>query len=686
MKKLKYLFTLIAILLLIPSNLFVNAGTRKVNQALRQIVQYGAVVTSKGEPAAMTFNNCDYWQWGGFWSGPEYYYPKEIKFDLRSSTTYDSTYNMSIEFIGFSTVADRSVETYLSNDNSNWRQVANFKDVYGSNANVKTVKTSITGSTMGTFRYIKSKMSYWSSSENIRTSTLNLMDYIITQTDNTPPYGNAPTISASDNDNFTAQVTGVGDSISGISKVTFKVWTSNGGQDDVKTYNGTNNGNGTWSCQVNRSNHNNELGEYIIQVTAYDGTWAGNNKYLGQTSHSFVDSVAPSVSHTVSTSSWTKGNVTINITATDNYSGMDRIVKPDGTTVSGSGTSLSTSYLVSQNGTYTFSAYDKFNNVNNYKVSISNIDTIAPTATITTSNITDNKTIKINLSNIVEAHSGLKEIQMTEDKNFATGITTTAISGNSNKSVNFTLKGHSTMSTNFTVRTVYIRLLDNVGNYTSYTVKTKLIPNNTDKPMITTPKNNQLLVGKEDTAIKWEYSATDSDVGELPQLKAEIILKHLQSNTTKVIEINGNNKSHVLTELEPGDYEAQVKVYNFLDPEVSSISDKVVFRYNSFKENGNVLTKIISVSSPIKHVAVLTDSAIPDGASIECKLYYSVSDSGVIDKSKYKTVSISSLTSEAGIITLPYSVNKIAIEYFLKGNKSNLLLSPILDNLRVLAR
>ena len=686
MKRLKHFFSLIIILMLIPSNLFVNAGTQQVKQVLRQIVAYGPVITSKGEPAVMTYKGYDYWQWGGFWSGSEYYYPKEMKFDLRSSTKYDSTYNMSIEFIGFSTVAGRSVQTYLSSDNSTWRQVANFTDTYGSNTNIKNVTTSITGSTMGTFRYIKSKFSSWSSRENVRTATMNLMEYIITQTDNTPPYGNAPTISASDNDKFTAQVTGVGDSISGISKVTFKVWTSNGGQDDVKTYNGTNNGNGTWSCQINRSNHNNELGDYNIEVTAYDATWAGNSKNLGQTTHSFIDSVAPSVSHVVNTSAWTKGNVTITITATDDYSGMDRIVKPDGTVISSSGATISTSYSVSQNGTYTFSAYDKFNNVNNYKVSISNIDTIAPTATITTSSTTNSKTVTINLSNIVEAHSGLKEIQMTEDKNFTTGITTTSISGNSNTSVKFNLKGYSTMSANFTNRTIYIKLVDNVGNYTNYTVKTKLIPNSPDKPVITVPKNNQLLVGKEDTILKWDYSSIDSDVGELPQLKAEIIMKHVQSNTTKVIEINGNNQSHVLTDLDSGEYEFQVKVYNFLNPEVSSISDTIKFRYNYFREDGNVLTKIISVSSPIKHVAVLTDSAIPDGASIECKLYYSVSDSGVIDKSKYKTVSISSLTSEAGIITLPYSVNKIAIEYFLKGYKSNLLLSPILDNLRVLAR
>lgn len=68
---------------------------------------------------------------------------------------------------------------------------------------------------------------------------------------------------------FTASATGVSDA-SGVMSVQFAVWTESNGQDDIRWYAGTNDGNGNWSAQVNAAGHRDEEGLYNVHAYATD--------------------------------------------------------------------------------------------------------------------------------------------------------------------------------------------------------------------------------------------------------------------------------------------------------------------------------------------------------------------------------------------------------------------------------
>ena len=64
----------------------------------------------------------------------------------------------------------------------------------------------------------------------------------------------------------------------GVTEVKFPSWTSNNGQDDLIWHVGSLNGN-TATFYVSTSSHNNEAGEYITHIYAYDGD--GNSAFYG---------------------------------------------------------------------------------------------------------------------------------------------------------------------------------------------------------------------------------------------------------------------------------------------------------------------------------------------------------------------------------------------------------------------
>jgi len=68
---------------------------------------------------------------------------------------------------------------------------------------------------------------------------------------------------------------------SGIAGVQFPTWTDEKGQDDIVWHDGTNQGNGTWMCKINTSDHGNSRGLYITHVYAWDKS--GNFGYIGAT-------------------------------------------------------------------------------------------------------------------------------------------------------------------------------------------------------------------------------------------------------------------------------------------------------------------------------------------------------------------------------------------------------------------
>lgn len=104
--------------------------------------------------------------------------------------------------------------------------------------------------------------------------------------DSTAPYASAVTVENVSASGYDVVVTGVGDARSGVNRVQFPTWTTKNGQDDLVSnwststaVRGTNQGGGTWRFRVNKSDHKNEIGEYITEVYVYDNV--GNSKHVG---------------------------------------------------------------------------------------------------------------------------------------------------------------------------------------------------------------------------------------------------------------------------------------------------------------------------------------------------------------------------------------------------------------------
>ncbi|RKO61785.1 Ig-like domain repeat protein [Caldibacillus debilis] len=115
-------------------------------------------------------------------------------------------------------------------------------------------------------------------------------------------------------------------------------------------------------------------GTYYLHYRLEDQ--AGNVKtgYFGPYQY---ETTKPTADISYSPTGWTNGNVTITLNniSDSGGSGYDYTKKPDGSTT----TSTSFNYSVSQNGTYSFTIYDKAGNSTVKSVTISNIDKAAPT-------------------------------------------------------------------------------------------------------------------------------------------------------------------------------------------------------------------------------------------------------------------------------------------------------------------
>ncbi|AJD93421.1 hypothetical protein JMA_41030 (plasmid) [Jeotgalibacillus malaysiensis] len=119
----------------------------------------------------------------------------------------------------------------------------------------------------------------------------------------------------------------------------------------------------------------NQSGSYFLRLQAYDK--AGNNIGTPSSQYFYIDKTKPTASQSYSTTSYTKGNVVLYLNSiSDSYSGLDKIVRPDGTVISGTS---STNFTVTENGVYTFTVLDRAGNEQEYTYTVENIDKTLPT-------------------------------------------------------------------------------------------------------------------------------------------------------------------------------------------------------------------------------------------------------------------------------------------------------------------
>lgn len=167
-------------------------------------------------------------------------------------------------------------------------------------------------------------------------------------------------------------------------------------------------------------------GKHFFQVWAADSC---GNMSVPVTVYFNVnkDVTAPTGTHSINPTNWTNGDVTITLNTTDDMSGVKRIKKPDGSYIY----SVSTIYVVSANGSYTFVLEDNVGNTRNYTVTINNIDKTAPTGSLS-HNPTNwvNTDVKIHWS-VADANSGVKQIKLPDGtiKTTATGDYTVSQNG-----------------------------------------------------------------------------------------------------------------------------------------------------------------------------------------------------------------------------------------------------------------
>lgn len=203
-----------------------------------------------------------------------------------------------------------------------------------------------------------------------------------------------------------------------------------------------------------------------------------------------IDKVAPTISATGNPTSWTGDDATLRVTAADALSGVKRIQKPNGEWYNGS----VLSYVVVQNGTYTFTAEDNAGNTTPITVVVNRIDTHNPKGVISRGNnatwVAGSDTLTFNGT---DALSGVKRVRKP-DGTWVTGA-----------SASQTITRNGTYE--FTVE-------DNAGNVftTDYEVT-----NLTHKPNLLTRANAGGYVdtswGIGDTWQSYEYTLKRRKVG-----------------------------------------------------------------------------------------------------------------------------------------------------------------------------
>ena len=129
----------------------------------------------------------------------------------------------------------------------------------------------------------------------------------------------------------------------------------------------------------------------IQTINTGDGQWYlhvyasrdnGNSKYVYSSSAN-LDNTSPQLNLSLSTADWV--NTSVTITATVDELHPETITNPAGETT----TAISTTYEVSSNSTYSFSATDEAGNSATQEITVSNIDTTDPIITISENGSSD---------------------------------------------------------------------------------------------------------------------------------------------------------------------------------------------------------------------------------------------------------------------------------------------------------
>ena len=184
----------------------------------------------------------------------------------------------------------------------------------------------------------------------------------------------------------------------------------------------------SWSSAIAKSTDNikiTQTGIMYLHIKAVDN--AGNTSADRAVGPFKIDNVAPTGSLSHNPTQWVNTDVKIHWSVADANSGFKQINLPDGTIK----TTATGDYTVSQNGTYTFVVYDVAGNTLTLQETVTNIDKVAPTGSLSHSPTNwVNTDVKIHWS-VADANSGFKQINLPDGtiKTTATGDYTVSQNG-----------------------------------------------------------------------------------------------------------------------------------------------------------------------------------------------------------------------------------------------------------------
>lgn len=195
-------------------------------------------------------------------------------------------------------------------------------------------------------------------------------------------------------------------------------------------------------------------GTYYLHYRVVDKAGNSQTGYVGPYRYENTD---PTASTSQSTSGWTNGNITLNVTniADDGGSGYYRTKLPDGSYV----TSTSATYTATANGTYSFVIYDNAGNTTIKTFTINTIDKNAPTADLSqTPTSWTNGDVTLKLTNIADSGgSGYYRTKLPD----GTFITSTSVdyTVSANGTYQFTVYDQAE---NATVKSITVKNIDKV--------------------------------------------------------------------------------------------------------------------------------------------------------------------------------------------------------------------------------
>ena len=278
-------------------------------------------------------------------------------------------------------------------------------------------------------------------------------------------------------------------------------------------------------------------GRHMIQLWAADDK---GNMSVPVTVYFTVgaDTTAPTATHTITPSTWTRGNVTISLRVTDSESGVKNIVLPNGQVV----TNTNPSYVATENGNYKFVLVDNVGNSRDYIVPISNIDRTAPTISATPKNKSWAQETQIQIS-FTDTQSGFKQYKyaITDSEDTPTNWS------------NYITNSTDTITINTeTKKYLHIIAEDNAGNVSEDSITGPYYIDRTAPSITVTPQNSdwvqevqvQVIFTDAGSGVKqYKYAITDSK--DTPTNWSEYITK-----TTDTITINAESIKylHVIAE------------------------------------------------------------------------------------------------------------------------------------------